>query len=92
MMIKHDMPGMTDIARSQSIRAMIRKKQISLGGNRKLKIYGTLRCNSGKKMLPVNRVFFSSETAAIQAGYRPCGHCKTTAYRQWKATQHDNTI
>lgn len=91
-MIRHNMPGIEDDACKQRIRSMIRKGQISLGGNRKLKIYGTLRCSSGKKMLPVNRVFFSSEIAAIQAGYRPCGHCKTSAYRQWKATQHDNTI
>jgi methylphosphotriester-DNA--protein-cysteine methyltransferase len=36
-------------------------------------------------MKPENRVFFETEKAAIQAGYRHCGHCMADAYRQWKA-------
>jgi len=65
----------------------IRRKQICLGGNRKLKIYGKLNCNSGKRMKTANRVFFQSESEAIEAGFRPCGHCMKVAYRQWKSAQ-----
>lgn len=54
------------------------------GGNRKLKIYGTLGCKSGKRMKKVNRVFFGSAEEARQAGYRPCGCCMREAYRKWK--------
>lgn len=35
----------------------IRKTRICLGGNKKLKIYGTLQCNSGKRMKKGHRVF-----------------------------------
>ncbi|WP_121197209.1 Ada metal-binding domain-containing protein [Mucilaginibacter gracilis] len=31
-----------------------------------------------------NRVFFVSEAEAIDAGYRPCGHCMRNLYAQWK--------
>lgn len=62
----------------------IRKGQIRFGGNRKLKIYGSLTCASGKRMKKANRVFFSSETEAIQNGYRPCGHCMKERYQKWK--------
>jgi methylphosphotriester-DNA--protein-cysteine methyltransferase len=68
----------------RELREHIRKGWLVLGGNRKLKIYGLLSCASGKRMLRDNRVFFPSETAAINAGYRPCGHCLKTAYEQWK--------
>jgi Metal binding domain of Ada len=63
---------------------LIRQMKIVLGGNRKLKIYGTLQCSSGKRMLRENRVFFSSEAEAIAAGFRPCGHCMKDKYHQWK--------
>jgi len=63
---------------------MIRQKQILLGGNRKLRVYGTLACSSGKKMKRENRVFFTSEKRAVENGYRPCGHCMKTAYQNWK--------
>lgn len=68
----------------QEVRRLIRQKQISLGGNRKLKIYGLLSCQSGKRMKRENRVFFGSEQEALQAGYRPCGHCMLQAYHEWK--------
>jgi methylphosphotriester-DNA--protein-cysteine methyltransferase len=58
---------------------------IKLAGNRKLKIYGTLNCSSGKRIKTENRLFFESETEAINAGYRPCGHCMKEAYQKWKA-------
>lgn len=64
--------------------ALIRQKQVILGGNSKLKIYGKLSCASGKRMKRANRVFFTHEVEAIKAGYRPCGHCMNTAYKKWK--------
>ena len=59
---------------------LIRRKEICLAGNRRLKIYGTLSCRSGKKMKKENRVFFINEEEAIREGYRPCGHCMKQAY------------
>lgn len=59
----------------------IRRKEISFGGNIKLKIYGTLQCRSGKRMKRKTRIFFSSERDAIEKGYRPCGHCMKTEYK-----------
>lgn len=66
------------------LRSKIRQQEIRFGGNRKLKIYGTLRCKSGKRMKLENRVFFSSEQEAKQQNYRPCGHCMKTEYKKWK--------
>jgi len=65
---------------------LVRNGQITLGGNKQLKIYGSLHCASGKRMNVTNRVFFASEQEAISAGYRPCGHCMREAYKQWKRT------
>ncbi len=62
----------------------IKHKQICLGGNKKIKIYGTLNCSSGKRMKIENRVFFSDENEAIKNGYRPCGHCMKQKYGKWK--------
>jgi methylphosphotriester-DNA--protein-cysteine methyltransferase len=62
----------------------IRQKEILIGGNIKLKIYGTLYCLSGKRMKKETRVFFSLETEAIEKGYRPCGHCMKKEYKIWK--------
>ena len=70
-----------------SIKELLRKfkqGEITLGGNRQLKIYGTLQCKSGKRMKKENRVFFSSENEALNAGYRPCGHCMKNKYKLWK--------
>jgi methylphosphotriester-DNA--protein-cysteine methyltransferase len=66
------------------LRQLIRKEVICLGGNRKLKIYGRLDCNTGKRMKKTNRVFFSNEQEALAAGYRPCGNCMRAAYQKWK--------
>ena len=63
---------------------MIAKGKITLGGNKQLKIYGTLRCKSGKRMKMENRVFFVSEKEAVTQGYRPCGHCLKSKYKKWK--------
>lgn len=68
----------------RSIHSMIRKNKILFGGNLLLKIYGSLHCRSGKRMLRKNRVFFFSEAEAIAAGYRPCGHCMREAYKKWR--------
>jgi methylphosphotriester-DNA--protein-cysteine methyltransferase len=62
----------------------IRRKGISVGGNIKLRIYGTLHCSSGKRMKKENRVFFESEREAIEKGFRPCGHCMKKEYKIWK--------
>jgi methylphosphotriester-DNA--protein-cysteine methyltransferase len=77
-MLKH-----TNIA-DDGIRAKIRRKEIRLGGNAKLKIYGTLDCKSGKRMKRMNRVFFMSDQQARENGYRPCGHCMKNEYLIWK--------
>lgn len=59
-----------------------------LGGNRSLRIYGSLDCWSAKNALKLgyakNRVFFADEQTAISAGYRPCGHCMPEKYKAWK--------
>ena len=77
-MIRHD-----DIS-SRFLFKKIKNKEIALAGNKKLKIYGTLDCSSGKRMKKENRVFFSCEEKAIKNGYRPCGNCMKTKYNDWK--------
>lgn len=69
---------------SISLRSRIRKKEITVGGNRKMKIYGTLNCSSGKRMRNQNRVFFTNEQEALAHGYRPCGNCMKSNYQNWK--------
>ncbi len=59
----------------QKLHQLISSKEIQLAGNRKLRIYGTLTCSSGKRMKKENRVFFSSEEEAIEMGYRCCRNC-----------------
>jgi methylphosphotriester-DNA--protein-cysteine methyltransferase len=68
----------------------IKNKQILLGGNANLKIFGTLACKSGKRMKKQNRVFFTSESEAQALGYRPCGHCMRAAYLRWKLDKYSN--
>lgn len=77
-MIKH-----TDVT-DKELRELIRRKQLLLGGNRNLKIYGTLCCKSGKRMKRANRVFFISENEAVNKNYRPCAHCMPVIYKKWK--------
>jgi len=76
-MIKH-----ADIS-TEELKKHFKNKDICLGGNARLKIYGLLKCRSGKRMKKENRVFFRSVDEALQHGYRPCGHCLKTAYKQW---------
>lgn len=61
----------------------------TLGGNKKLKIYGRFDCPSAlnyieKGMYIKNRVFFENIETAIKAGYRPCGKCLKKEYNNWK--------
>ncbi len=61
----------------------------TLGGNKKLMIYGKLDCPSAKKWLSkgkysLNRVFFKDEETAILAGFRPCAVCMPEEYKKWK--------
>ena len=77
LMIKHS--EINDAA----LRIKIQQNEICLGGNEKLKIYGTLHCPSGKRMKRENRVFFVSEQEATTLGYRPCGHCMKNEYQKW---------
>jgi hypothetical protein len=83
-MIKHSELGDTAFARSRGLKLLIDNGDIRLAGNRKLKIYGTLNCSSGKRMTAANRVFFVSEAEAKSRNYRPCGHCMKNAYLEWK--------
>lgn len=59
----------------------------TLGGNRRLKIYGRLACRSAIGSLPTgyakHRVFFADEATALAAGYRPCGTCMQAEYDAW---------
>jgi len=62
-----------------------------LGGHRKLKIFGKLDCPSANRHIANgdyirHRVFFADESAAIAAGYRPCGVCMKEEYKMWKST------
>ncbi|KFF15272.1 Ada metal-binding domain-containing protein [Flavobacterium hydatis] len=66
------------------LRNKIKNAEIYFGGNRKLKIYGSLKCASGKRMKRENRVFFLSENEAKQNSFRPCGHCMKAEYKNWK--------
>lgn len=77
MMIEH-----TKI-NSQHLMEKVRKKEITFGGNIRLKIYGRLTCLSGKRMKKENRVFFTSEKEAINNGFRPCGNCMKQEYQKW---------
>lgn len=69
---------------SENLRSRIHSQDIRFGGNMKLKIYGLLRCSSGKRMKLENRIFFKDEKEALQNNYRPCGHCMREAYKKWK--------
>lgn len=61
----------------------------TLGGYKKLKIYGRLDCPSANRAIAnghyvTHRVFFADEATAIDAGYRPCGKCMKDRYKLWK--------
>ena len=59
----------------------------TLGGNKKLKIYGRLDCPSANRWIKKgyyiqNRVFFKDEESTIKAGYRPCAVCMKKEYKR----------
>lgn len=61
----------------------------TLGGNKKLKIYGKLDCKNALSWMKKghyidNRVFFENEEVAKQLGYRPCGVCMKKEYKIWE--------
>lgn len=62
----------------------------TLGGHKKLKIYGRLDCPSALRFIAQgkyaqNRVFFLNEEHALAAGYRPCARCLPEKYKIWKS-------
>jgi methylphosphotriester-DNA--protein-cysteine methyltransferase len=62
----------------------------TLGGHRKLRIYGRLNCASALRYLAKgqyaqHRVFFIDESTARAAGYRPCARCMPSQHAVWKA-------
>ena len=64
----------------------------TLGGHKKLKIYGRFDCPSAARYIAKgqyvqHRVFFADEETAIAAGYRPCARCMPEAYKKWKEQQ-----
>ena len=61
----------------------------TLGGHRRLKIYGRLDWPSALRFIAKGqyvkfRVFFADEEDATGAGYRPCAKCLPEKYREWK--------
>lgn len=67
----------------------------TLGGHRKLKIYGRLDCPSAKRFIDKgqyvqHRVFFIDENTAKAAGYRPCYYCMREKYLEWKKEVNKN--
>jgi methylphosphotriester-DNA--protein-cysteine methyltransferase len=83
-MILHTALGETPFRRFRQLKKMIDQEEIRLAGNIKLKIYGKLTCSPGKRIKLQNRIFFKDEAEAIDAGYRPCGHCMRNEYKKWK--------
>jgi len=83
-MIAHLELGNTGFQRMRKLKLLIDRGEIQFAGNKKLKIYGTFCCSSGKRMKTENRMFFQSEEEAKSAGYRPCGHCMYDEYLRWK--------
>ena len=71
----------------RKLHQLISAGHITHAGNKRLKIYGTLQCRSGKSMKRGNRVFFRSEQEAMALGYRPCGHCMKEQYKKWKSSR-----
>lgn len=61
----------------------------TLGGHRKLKLYGRLDCRSALQAIAKggyinNRVFFQDESIAKACGFRPCAVCMPKEYQAWK--------
>lgn len=61
----------------------------TVGGNKKLKIYGKLDCYNALNWISKgyyidNRVFFENAEIAERLGYRPCAKCMKKEYIKWK--------
>jgi len=61
----------------------------TIGGHKKLKIYGKMDCPSAISWIEKGhyidkRVFFLDEEVAIHNGYRPCSKCMKKEYLIWK--------
>lgn len=69
--------------RKRDLHHKIKAGALTLAGNQRLKIFGLLKCTSGKRMKKENRVFFKNYREAIHTGFRPCGHCLSELYRDW---------
>lgn len=68
----------------------------TIGGHKKLKIYGKLDCPSALRHIANGnyvkyRVFFADEDTAITAGFRPCGICMKENYKKWKTLKQKTT-
>jgi len=87
-MVRHSELGENREKRKRRLAKLIKVGEVTLGGYRKAKIYGTLRCGSGKQMKLENRVFFKNEQEALSEGYRPCGNCLPEKYKLWKAGEN----
>lgn len=83
-MILHSDLGINKFNRNKNLGRLINKKEVTLAGNNKLKIYGLLSCNQGKRMKMENRVFFKSVEEAEVNNFRPCGNCMKKRYLLWK--------
>lgn len=62
----------------------------TLGGHRRLRIYGRLDCPSALRWIARgryvrHRVFFADAASAVAAGYRPCGVCLPEEHARWRA-------
>lgn len=68
LMHEHFSLASNNEARKKTLGQLIRAGEITLGGNKKEKIYGLLRCSSGKKMKIENRIFFTSERRISRYG------------------------
>lgn len=76
----------------RDLRLLLMKGKVRWAGNARLMIYGRLDCSAGKRMQRANRVFFTSESEAIAAGYRPCGVCMRKEYRVWKQSRRQQRM
>ena len=77
--------------RDENNKEYISKIPGTLGGNKKIKIYGKMDCPSAKRWLEKgkytsNRVFFENVEIAKKAGYRPCAICMPEDYKIYKKT------
>ena len=83
------MKGMIPQTQNFSVRQIAELKAaglITLGGHRKLKIYGSLNCTNAARYVAKGqyiqqRVLFASEQDAVDNGFRPCGCCMKEEYK-----------